>query len=82
MRTTTYTYEVVTVKNSFQWDDTDGKRRSKTVKFEQSINPFNKNPDGTVKTRQQIWKELAAVSGRWHQACKAAGRGLEPREVT
>jgi hypothetical protein len=81
MRTVRVTYEVITIRNSFRWTNAEGKRRSKSVKFQQSINPFNKNPDGTVKTRQQIWAELQAESGCWHQACKAAGRGLETFEV-
>ena len=31
-----------------------GKKRNKTIKSEQTINPFNKNPDGSVKTGWEV----------------------------
>jgi hypothetical protein len=41
-----------------------GKRRTRTVIKEQTVNPFNRNADGTIKTREEIheavWAEVAA----------------------
>lgn len=39
------------------------RRRQKT--FEQTINPFNRNADGTMKTRDQIREELHAEGRGW-----------------
>lgn len=31
-----------------------GKRRTRTVSVEHTVSPFNRNPDGTVKTRAEV----------------------------
>jgi hypothetical protein len=61
-----------------------GKRMRRQKTFSQTQNPFNKNPDGTVKTRQEIYRSLGAEVKAWlaepmppHEACsEAAERDL------
>lgn len=43
----------------------NGRRRQQTKKFWQTINPFNKNADGTQKSRDQIVDELRAERDAW-----------------
>jgi hypothetical protein len=43
----------------------NGKRRQETKAFMQTINPFNKNDDGTVKTGEEILKELHVERKAW-----------------
>jgi hypothetical protein len=45
--------------------DKDGRRRQKTEKFYQTVNPFNKNKDGSLKTREQIYKEVCQERDKW-----------------
>lgn len=40
-------------------------RRSK--KFYQTLNPFNKNKNGFIKTREEILKELKEEINQWHK---------------
>lgn len=42
-----------------------GKRRTRTQKFFQTINPFNRTKDGVVKTREDIYRELEAEAYEW-----------------
>lgn len=42
-----------------------GKKMKRTRNFEQTINPFNTNDDGTVKDRAQIQKENAVKAKAW-----------------
>lgn len=42
-----------------------GKRRTRRKKFYQTLNPFNKNADGSVKTREQIHSELKREVEQW-----------------
>lgn len=59
MRTSRHTFPVV--KLSIQARSPCGKcgvMCSRTKKFWQTLNPFNKNDDGSVKTREQITDEL------------------------
>jgi predicted RNA-binding Zn-ribbon protein involved in translation (DUF1610 family) len=55
-----------------------GKRLRRQRTFEQTINPYNRNEDGTVKTRNEIRAELAAQAAEWarqpetHPACQPA----------
>lgn len=49
----------------------------------QTINPFNKNADGTQKTRNQIRAELRAEAETWHptndihRGCIPAGQAAK-----
>ena len=52
-----------------------GKVVTRSIMFTQTLNPFNKNADGEVKTVNQIWVELQAASKEWvpdftHDKCK------------
>lgn len=48
-----------------RWKDENGKRRQKTRKFSQTLNPFNKNQDGSLKTREDILDELKGERDSW-----------------
>lgn len=48
-------------------------RRAKV--FSQTVNPFNKNADGTVKTVQQIVIELENEAARWQPTIHAGCGG-------
>ncbi len=37
---------------------TCGKKRTRTITEEQTVNPFNKNEDGTVKTRFEVGQSV------------------------
>jgi hypothetical protein len=49
--------------------------RSRT--FTMTVNPFNKNPDGSVRTRREVWIAVSAEAQAWdptpdvfeHQRC-------------
>lgn len=43
-----------------------GKRGQKSQTFWQTLNPFNKLPDGSVKTYTVIVEELNALGAAWH----------------
>jgi hypothetical protein len=58
------TFDVVQVTAKRTWME-DGKKRQKTKKFEQTINPFNTNAAGIPKTRQEILVELNAERDKW-----------------
>lgn len=45
-----------------------GKHAHRRHKFWQTINPFNKNSDGSLKTREDIMRELEIASARWKDA--------------
>jgi len=53
-------FECVEHKATKRWTDASGKKRQQTMKFFQTLNPFNKGADGFPKSREQIWKELKA----------------------
>lgn len=55
----------ISIKGKKSWIDESGKRRQKTKKFSQTINPFNRNDDGTVKTEKQIMSELVKMRNDW-----------------
>ena len=56
-----------------------GKKLRRRRTFEQTINPFNKNANGTVKTELDIVQELEAQAAAWeteaepHSKCEAGG---------
>lgn len=58
-------FEEVSLKATKRWIDEAGKKRQKTKKFYQTISPFNKNKDGTVKTRDQILEEVTKERNMW-----------------
>jgi hypothetical protein len=42
-----------------------GKNAARQEILYQTINPFNKNPDGTIKDRYDIYKELKIKADEW-----------------
>lgn len=60
-----YTYNEVSIKATKRWKDENGKWKSKTKKFYQTLNPFNKNADGSLKSREQIMSEIMAEREEW-----------------
>lgn len=42
-----------------------GKRCTRSESFSQTINPFNKNPDGSQKNREQIKEQLRKELSEW-----------------
>lgn len=41
------------------------KRLNRQTTFMQTINPFNKNADGEVKSYSEIWRELGVKCKEW-----------------
>lgn len=62
----TYNFEEVSIQHTKRWTDQEtGKKRQKTKKFYMTLNPFNKNEDGSVRTRQEIYRELVKQRDAW-----------------
>lgn len=59
------TFQEVKIKGTKKWTDATGKKRQKTKTFSQTINPYNKNKDGTQKTRLDILEELYRERDTW-----------------
>jgi len=57
-------FEQVKITAVRQWRE-NGKRRQETKTFMQTLNPFNKNADGSVKSRGQIITELLLERKAW-----------------
>lgn len=60
-----YVFNEVFIRATKKWTDESGKKHQQTKKFWQTINPFNKNPDGSIKTGEQILLELKAERDQW-----------------
>lgn len=43
-----------------------GKRTQRLKTFTQTVNPFNKNPDGTVKTRAEVSESVKSQAKAWN----------------
>lgn len=57
------------MKGTRYWKDpVSGKRRQQTRSFIQTINPFNKNSQGLIKTRYEIVAELVKARSEWIKA--------------
>ena len=55
----------IAIKATHRWVDADGKKRQETRKFWQTINPFNTLPDGSLKTADDIMREITAERAAW-----------------
>jgi hypothetical protein len=42
-----------------------GKKLRRQRTFQQTISPFNKNPDGTQKTSREVYLSVCAVAEDW-----------------
>lgn len=58
------TFEEISCKATKVWIE-NGRRRQRTKKFWQTLSPFNRNADGTLKTDVQIRAELVAERDAW-----------------
>lgn len=59
-----------------------GKRFQRTLAATQTVNPFNKNADGTVKTAREIYQELAEEiaamePNKYQRKCPGCGEQAE-----
>lgn len=68
--------EVIKVKVRSGKCEVCGKRVQQKKKFSQTLNPFNKNSVGAVKSKAEILQELSVLSDAWlvsplvHDKCK------------
>ena len=58
-------FNEVWIKATKRWTDENGKKRQKTKKFYQTLNPFNRDADGNPKSREQIMSEIMAERAEW-----------------
>ncbi|GJK16229.1 hypothetical protein ACOY7H_20790 [Enterobacter roggenkampii] len=63
--TTTRFDEISTFAEKSGKCDVCGKACKRREKFYQTLNPFNKNADGSVKTYQEIRKEIELKATEW-----------------
>ena len=42
-----------------------GKRRTRSKTFTSTVNPYNRNEDGTIKTPREVRLDLNAKASRW-----------------
>jgi hypothetical protein len=60
------TFNEVSLKGVKRWvDPVTGKNRQETRKFWQTVNPFNKNDKGEVKSSGEIMAELKRECDEW-----------------
>lgn len=57
-------FDEVRIKAKRAWKE-NGKKRQETKFFSQTINPFNKNAQGLMKTRDEIMAELYTEKAEW-----------------
>jgi len=53
-----------------------GRRAARRKTFECTINPFNRNKDGTIKSREEVRAQAQAEANKWRPApytCTACG---------
>jgi hypothetical protein len=58
------TFDEIAIKATKRWKE-NGKWRQKTKKFSQTINPFNVDEHGHIKSRQTIMSELIEEKNNW-----------------
>ena len=59
-------FDEIKLKATRRWIDPEtGKKRQQTRTFMQTVNPFNRLPDGTIKDRATILAELHAERTDW-----------------
>lgn len=59
------TFQEVSVKATRRWVDETGKKRQQTCTFMQTVNPFNKLPNGRQKSYDEILAEIRAERDAW-----------------
>lgn len=58
-------FQEVSLSFTHRWKDESGKRRQKTKKFSQTINPWNVNDEGNPRTYAEIMVELRRLGDAW-----------------
>ncbi|KVV40870.1 hypothetical protein WT27_13155 [Burkholderia territorii] len=59
-------FDEIAVRETVKWRDPKTRRiRTRTRKFFQTVNPFNRGADGQPKTREQIRMEVARDARLW-----------------
>lgn len=66
-----FVFPEVSIRGRFSWKDSTGNCRTETRKCFQTINPFNKNPDGSVRTKDEIISSLKKERDAWIEQKKA-----------
>jgi hypothetical protein len=76
----TYVYDPIRVHRSMKGPCVVcGRQATRSRTFQQMLNPFNKRPDGQVKTVEEIYAELREEADRWltepltHERCERTG---------
>ena len=59
------TFQKITERRTKRWVDANGKKRQKTVTFMKTVNPWNRNEDGTVRTPEEIRVLVRAEADAW-----------------
>lgn len=66
MTTVTYRFEKVATRRTRRGTcPTCGNNVTRSRTFENTINPFNRNADGTIRTRQEVWEKVNAEADEW-----------------
>jgi hypothetical protein len=64
-------YRKISIQGTKPWRGSDGHRYRKTKTFWQTVNPHNKNADGSQKTGEQIYKEICRDRDEWLNSAEA-----------
>lgn len=78
----TYNFDEVSIKATKTGKCGCGKRRTRTQKFYQTLNPFNRNKDGSPKNREEILIDLENEAASWKKlpmTCNACSSGRKVR---
>ena len=59
-------FEKLSLKGTRKVIDSDGKKHQVTRNFSQTLNPYNRDKDGGIKSRDQILKEIHEEWNAWH----------------
>lgn len=68
----TYTFQEVRHTKTVRLKCPCGKRFQRSYAATQTVNPFNKNTDGTVKTYSEILREVIAEANAWTPGINAS----------
>ena len=60
------TYEELFLKGTRKVVDPNGKKHQVTRKFSQTLNPYNRDKSGALKSRSRILKEIREEQDAWH----------------
>lgn len=58
-------YREISIKGTKKGKCDCGKVRTRTMTFSQTVNPFNKNKEGKLKTDNEIYEEIKKEKEEW-----------------